>query len=297
MTVITKPLSEKKVDKLDQPLVAAECLPHRDVEMGAGDVPPPDPRILVLRARARRASSVTTACLLMMALLVMCCGILGGFYLYKQFAHSQMHRLRGWCRIPYAEQNMERFEDDPLFSESNRMDFEMPRAESHYLKEEFDIDGDSNSYEKITVPNFDGGRSSRFIHDFNANKTGIIDVEARRCFVMPLNRTQVLPPRDLIDLVRKMWDGYYEVDTDMVRETMRVVLPPIKEPKSAGLYIERECAGYPIYKLEKIVSGVFKRSAVHDPATFTSYAGKSYVQFKIANEEEVAQYEAEHPRS
>lgn len=26
MTIITKPLSEKKIDKLDQPLVAAECL-------------------------------------------------------------------------------------------------------------------------------------------------------------------------------------------------------------------------------------------------------------------------------
>lgn len=41
------------------------------------------------------------------------------------------------------------------------------------------------------------------------NKTGIIDVDGRRCFVMPLNRSQVLPPRDLIDLVRKMWDGLY----------------------------------------------------------------------------------------
>lgn len=49
--------------------------------------------------------------------------------------------------------------------------------------------------------------------------------------------------------------GYYEVDTDTVKETMRVVLPPIKDPRSAGLYIERECAGFPIYKLEKIVSG------------------------------------------
>lgn len=41
------------------------------------------------------------------------------------------------------------------------------------------------------------------------NKTGIIDVDGRHCFVMPLNRSQVLPPRDLIDLVRKMWDGLY----------------------------------------------------------------------------------------
>ncbi|XP_054282849.1 integral membrane protein 2C-like [Macrosteles quadrilineatus] len=297
MTVITKPLSEKKGDKLDQPLVVAECLPHRDVETGPAE-PTVDPRVLVLRARARRASSVTTACLFMMALLVLCCGILGGLYIYKQFVFSQMHRLRGRCRIPYVD--MEKFDEDPYFSDSTKMNLEMPRpkaTKSRFLNEEFDIDGEASSYEKITVPNFEGGRSSRFVHDFNMNKTGIIDVEARRCFVMTLNRTQVLPPQDLIDLIRKMWDGYYEVDIDMVRETMRVVLPPIKDPRSVGLMIMRECGNYPIYKMEKIVSGVFKRSVSPDPTTFMSYAGKQFVQLKIANEEELNAWEAAHPRS
>ena len=39
------------------------------------------------------------------------------------------------------------------------------------------------------------------------NKTGIIDLDGHRCFVMPLNRQRVLPPRSLFDLIRKMWDG------------------------------------------------------------------------------------------
>lgn len=42
------------------------------------------------------------------------------------------------------------------------------QADSHFMSEEFDIDADSDSYEKITVPDFDGGRNSRFIHDFNS---------------------------------------------------------------------------------------------------------------------------------
>uniref|UniRef100_A0A1B6EQE7 Integral membrane protein 2 n=1 Tax=Cuerna arida TaxID=1464854 RepID=A0A1B6EQE7_9HEMI len=297
MTVITKPISEKKIDKLDQPLVVAECLPNQDVEGGAereGDsLPPQDPRYLVLRARARRASSVTTACLLLMALLVMCCGVLGGFYMYKQFAHSQMHRLRGWCRIPYGQG-----EQGALFGDYGRLIPEFPEVQNskadQFMREEFDIDGDSYSYEKIFVPTFNGGRSSRFIHDFNANKTGIIDVESRRCYVMPLNRSQVLPPRDLIDLVRKMWQGYYDVDTETVKETMRVVIPPITETRSVGLYIERECAGFPIYKLEKIVSGVYKRSIEGtSPFTFIHFSGK-YLQFSIMNENEVKDYEREH---
>nr|CAD7419981.1 unnamed protein product [Timema poppensis] len=28
-------------------------------------------------------------------------GIIGGVYLYRQFARAQMHRFRGWCSIPY----------------------------------------------------------------------------------------------------------------------------------------------------------------------------------------------------
>lgn len=290
MTVITKPISEKKIDKLGQPLVTAECLPHKDVETGGATehLSSPDP-ILILRARARRASSVTTACFLLMALLVMCCGILGGFYLYKQYAHSQLLRLRGWCRIPYEHDS----EQAALMANYRELPEDLQKFDSaHFINEEFDIDGDQDSYEKITVPTFDGGRNSRFIHDFNANKTGIIDVEAHRCFILPLNRTQVLPPKDLIDLVQKMWQGYYEVDTATVKETMRVVLPPVKESHSA--YIQRECAGYPIYKLEKIVSGVYKRSIAEKPVLFTHFSGKKVLELSIVNEEELKAYEMEH---
>lgn len=42
------------------------------------------------------------------------------------------------------------------------------QSDSHFMNEEFEIDADADSYEKITVPDFDGGRSSRFIHDFNS---------------------------------------------------------------------------------------------------------------------------------
>lgn len=48
--------------------------------------------------------------------------------------------------------------------------------------------------------------------------------------------------------------GYYEVDTDVVRETMRVVTPPITDYKNVGYYISRECSGVPTYMLEKVVT-------------------------------------------
>lgn len=72
---------------------------------------------------------------------------------------------------------------------------------------------------------------------------------------MPLNRKNVLPPSSLLDLVQKMWEGYYKVNTTIVRETMRVVSPPVTDFTEIGSYIANECEGMPIYKLEKYVGG------------------------------------------
>lgn len=80
-------------------------------------------------------------------------------------------------------------------------------------------------------------------------------MDGHRCFVMPLNRDAVLPPRSLFDLIHKMWDGYYEVNTDVVRETMRVILPPLTDLEEFGTYISKECKDLPTYQLEKYVGG------------------------------------------
>lgn len=126
-----------------------------------------------------------------------------------------------------------------------------------YFREQVELDIDDDKYEKIDVPDFGGARSGRFIHDFNTNFTAIIDLTGQRCFVMPLNRTNILPPRNLYDLIEKMWAGYYKVNTDTVRQSMRVITPHLKdkELEKIGSYIGSECQGRPVYKLEKFVEG------------------------------------------
>lgn len=52
-----------------------------------------------------------------------------------------------------------------------------------------------------------------------------------------------------------MFAGYYEVDTGIVRKTMKVVTPPISDMSVVGKYITRECLGLPIYMLSKITHG------------------------------------------
>nr|CAD7570319.1 unnamed protein product [Timema californicum] len=308
MTIITKPITDKKSDKLEEPLVENEHLQPLPTKVDIEATAEPEPQYLVLRTRARRVTTATTVCLFLTALLVMTIGIIGGVYLYRQFARAQMHRFRGWCSIPYdgtkatlyseqrnaqgqhhdsawADSNMFKASYGPRSSLSNSGNLDEINLDKNippeFFEEKFEIDLENENFEKIDVPDFRDGRRGRFIHDFNSNKTGIIDLDGQRCFVMPLNRNRVLPPRSLFDLIKKMWDGYYEVNTDVVRETMRVVTPAITDFKNVGYYITRECRDAPTYLLEKVVTGVYKRSV--PDATFAVFAGDKIFQVDIVN--------------
>ncbi|XP_072397333.1 uncharacterized protein [Diabrotica undecimpunctata] len=304
MTILTKPFSEKKGEKDVAPLVFNEQIPTavapEDVESQQRRMP----RILIFPAgvRPHRVTTVTTLCLLLTALTVVGIGIVGGKILYDQYIRVAHKRFEGWAQIPiknaYAGTELDDTDailDKILPTENysemwNDDDTDFKHIFKDYFQENFEISNDEK-YEKIDVPDFKDGRSGRFIHDFNTNTTGIIDVTGRRCFVMPLNRDNVLPPKSLFDLIHKMWEGYYKVNTDLVRKNMRVIIPPITDTKTIGGYIASECDGLPIYKLEKYVGGVVKRSADKQSETFAQFAGHGVTQIEITNLDEVIAYE------
>lgn len=287
MTIVTQLLSDKKLSRQQEPLVKQDELAEgKDAEEGS-------PVLVTMRAHARRVNSTTTLCVFVTALLVLSTGIIGGVYLYKQFAQYKLRHFRGWCIVPIPDsQSMQRpsslkhqgAHHEPL-THTERWESELISDSPYdkFFQEEFDIDIEFEQYERIEVPDFSHGRKGRFIHDFTANKTGIIDLEGHRCFVMPLNRTLVLPPHSLFDLVVKMRDGYYDVDTEIVRETMRVLTPAISDFKSVGYYIAQECATMPTFYLERVTSPVYKRSLEKNNAIFVEFAGHKIAEFNIVN--------------
>lgn len=160
----------------------------------------------------------------------------------------------------------------------------------------FELDlSDDESSAKINVPDFKDGRRGRFIHDFKQNQSGIIDSEGGRCFIMPLDRQTVLPPKSLYDLLTKMWDGYYNIDTDRVRKNMRVVTPQLTDLSTISPRIAKECMNMNVYMLEQFVSGVFKRdiSEVTDAGKFAEFSGKGIVEFDLVNIKQIENLERE----
>lgn len=257
------------------------------------------------RRNVRCIHVTATFSLFLIGFMVLMTGIVGGVCIYKQFAKSQMHRIRtGWYSIPYDSSNKAPcnnsgvhqglLADPAMFKSLTRVSdqdaMDGDNRKSNVFKERFELDLENGHYEDIDVPDFHG-RQGRFIYDFNINKTGIIDTVRQCCFVMPLNRQSVLPPRNMYDLLRKMYSGYYDVDTKVVKETMKVVKPPITDLSLVGTYIARECQDFPKYMLTKVntsSSNVFKRSVSN--GVFGLFAGKSIIELNILNIDEIEEY-------
>lgn len=305
MTVITKPLSSEKKPGDKAPLVVpVSAEGELDAEKGvAGSTGLNERYHYILRNRNARFSSVTTLCLLITALLVMTVGLFGGLYVYKQMSRARLQKWRGWCNVPYyaessyhtgrlgqpagAGEVAEPFMNIPQFDNTG-----LKKAASSFFREEFEIDLENERYSKVEVPDFKNGRLGRFIHEFDSNKTAIVDQTAKRCFIMPLDRERILPPKSMYDMIEKMWKGYYAVNTHRVRETMRVVTPPIEDLSDLGEYIERECEDKTTYRLEKATDRIFKRSVTPTEKMYAEFAGKEIIEYNIANLNEIEEYEA-----
>lgn len=180
---------------------------------------------------------------------------------------------------------------DDSSEKTNKTDNEEEADFEKFMKEEFELDiTDDQSFSKIQVPQLTTGRGATFLHDFKSAQTGIIDRAANRCFVMPLDLDVVMPPRGMADLIQKMQTGYYNVDTKVLRKNMRVKVPALTDMSSVAPRIASECRDMNVYELEKLQSGVFKRS-VTNPATYSEYAGKGFEEIQIANLAELDAYE------
>jgi len=302
MTVVIHPLSDKKQQK--EPLVPADVPDRRaahDAESGRTRT-----LVRIVRNRlqpVRERSVLTSSCVFVAAFLLFAAGLAACGYLYQEYQDYQLQQrhFRGWCGIPIRPSEQADNSDSEILDFSQMQALLDKTAESlnlasdlvpkelppQYFDEEFDLDLEFGEYEKIETPDFTNGRKGRFIHDFARNKTGIVDLEAGRCFVLELNRSRVVPPRNMFDMIEKMRAGYYDIDTEVVHESYRVVTPALPTgDASLGSYINSECSHFPIYRLEKMTSPVFKRSVPADgdeKTKFMEFAGNKVSQIELVN--------------
>ncbi|XP_015279766.1 PREDICTED: integral membrane protein 2A [Gekko japonicus] len=138
-------------------------------------------------------------------------------------------------------------------------------AEPYFLPiaEVADIREDDNiAIIDVPVPKFSDSDPAAIVHDFDRLLTAYLDLQLGNCYVIPLNTSIVMPPRNLIDLFAKLATGSYLPQTYLIREEM-VVTEEIDNVSDLGIFIYQLCAGKETFRLQRRdkIMGVQKRSA------------------------------------
>uniref|UniRef100_A0A8P0P9R5 Integral membrane protein 2 n=2 Tax=Canis lupus familiaris TaxID=9615 RepID=A0A8P0P9R5_CANLF len=177
-----------------QPAVAGIKGDKADKAAAAAAAPAPAAEILLTPAREERAppqrykkgGSVGGVCYLSMGMVVLLMGLVfASVYIYRYFFLAQLARDNFFhCGVLY---------EDSLSSQA-RTRMELEEDVKIYLEE---------NYERINVPvpQFGGGDPADIIHDFQRGLTAYHDISLDKCYVIELNTTIVLPPRNFWELL------------------------------------------------------------------------------------------------
>uniref|UniRef100_A0A2K6PC29 Integral membrane protein 2 n=1 Tax=Rhinopithecus roxellana TaxID=61622 RepID=A0A2K6PC29_RHIRO len=185
--------------------------------------------------RSKRGGSVGGVCYLSMGMVVLLMGLVfASVYIYRYFFLAQLARDNFFrCGVLY---------EDSLSSQV-RTQMELEEDVKIYLDE---------NYERINVPvpQFGGGDPADIIHDFQRGLTAYHDISLDKCYVIELNTTIVLPPRNFWELLMNVKRGTYLPQTYIIQEEM-VVTEHVSDKEALGSFIYHLCSGKDTYRLRR----------------------------------------------
>ncbi|NP_001079561.1 integral membrane protein 2A S homeolog [Xenopus laevis] len=237
----------------------------------AGKKPSKDAEALVAETDTEFASqgteNSTGRCLLtLLGLAFILAGlIVGGACIYKYF--MPRHKIYEGV-MSYSEQQHD-LAEEPYY---------LPVSEEADIREE-----DNVALITVPVPNFSDSDPAAILHDFDRLLTAYLDLQLQKCYVIDLNTSIVMPPRNLLDLFIKLADGSFLPQTYLVREDL-VVSEKIDDLSELGIFIYQHCFRRETYRLvrrEQII-GLQKRS-VEDCITIHHFENDFVTSTRICN--------------
>jgi integral membrane protein 2C len=224
MTIYTPNKAEKKDGAL---LKAPQVVKSDSADGNYVKLRPSAAQIRFERQARRKKISVWLACCIgISAIMLTVSCIYAIIHLYKTLAIRRHESYRFFCRV------------------------EAPGERALPFSEDVEFDADIAKYEKIRIPSLNEFEEATVLHDFETSWTAIIDPVQNRCFISPLNKTVVAPPKDFFDLIKKLRSGYYLPNTNVLQEHYVVRRAPINNFRPYGYYIYMECNDKMTYLLE-----------------------------------------------
>lgn len=189
---------------------------------------------LVLPVRSKKSPFSGLWCVVLGLVIFLSGLIMASVCLYRYYFSPQIPEDSLFhCRVMY---------EDPLFA---------PLLGRQEIEENVGIYLDDN-YEQISVPVPDFGSSdpADIIHDFHRGLTAYYDIALDKCYVIELNTTIVMPPRNLWEMLVNVKRGMYLPQTYIIQEEM-VVTGRVRNMRQLGPFIHRLCYGKETYRLRR----------------------------------------------
>nr|XP_057938114.1 integral membrane protein 2B-like isoform X1 [Doryrhamphus excisus] len=116
----------------------------------------------------------------------------------------------------------------------------------------------------VPVPEFEDGDPADIVHDFQRRLTAYLDLSLNKCYVISLNTSIVMPPRDLLELLANIKAGTYLPQSYLVQEEM-VVTERLEHVEQMGQFIHSLCRGKETFKLHRRdrILGMQKREVLN----------------------------------
>ncbi|XP_072539675.1 integral membrane protein 2Ba isoform X2 [Salminus brasiliensis] len=202
--------------------------------------------------RVRQQSRAWCWCMCLGLALMLSGVVVGGAYLYRYYILEERNTY--FCGVNYHEDRYmmrDSAEDTPV--SDKRVD-ERVRI----------LTEDKVELIHVPVPEFSDSDPADIVHDFNKKLTAYLDLSLNKCYVISLNTSIVMPPKDFLELLVNIKAGTYLPQSYLVHEQM-VVTEKVEHVEQLGYFIYSLCRGRDTYRLQRrsTVPGIQKREAVN----------------------------------
>nr|XP_057938115.1 integral membrane protein 2B-like isoform X2 [Doryrhamphus excisus] len=181
--------------------------------------------------------------------------VVGGAYLYRYYILEDDEVFV--CEVNYLE-------EDLTITEFDQVEVALP-IPLRQLEERIRVlEQEQVELINVPVPEFEDGDPADIVHDFQRRLTAYLDLSLNKCYVISLNTSIVMPPRDLLELLANIKAGTYLPQSYLVQEEM-VVTERLEHVEQMGQFIHSLCRGKETFKLHRRdrILGMQKREVLN----------------------------------
>ncbi|XP_042350308.1 integral membrane protein 2B-like isoform X2 [Plectropomus leopardus] len=247
----------------------SSALAQKDVKKDAETLIPEEDKDAEAALPVRHQSRAWCWCMCLGLALMLSGVVVGGAYLYRYYILEVSYQPQQGqeeeeghvfvCGVNYRE-------EDFMVPEEEEVEVELPNHfQLRQLEERIRVlEKEQVELINVPVPEFGDGDPADIVHDFQRRLTAYLDLSLNKCYVIPLNTSIVMPPRDFLELLVNVKAGTYLPQSYLLHEEM-IVTERLEHVDQLGYFIYNLCRGKDTYKLQRRdrILGMQKREALN----------------------------------